>query len=134
MSKRKPLSGVGLLAKCLCYLKRERQRAACREYARTHKRVRVKKKPTRAKVHLQHIRDEAKLVENCERLVAYLLKERTASQPDCARAMHMTRQVWDNFLTEATWRLPIYEDDCGSLGLCKACRQKLHLTKAHGVR
>ena len=134
MRRRKPFVGSGLLAKCLCYLKRERQRAACRKYARTYRRVRVQTKPTRAKVHLQHTRDEAKLAKNCDRLVAYLLRVHTATPVECAQAMHMTRQVWDNFLIEATWRLPIYEDDCGSLGLCKAARQKLYLTKAHGVR
>ena len=116
MSRRKPLSGRGLLAKCECFLKREKGRQRWHTQNKW-RRVRVKKKPRR--VQVQTPLDETKLAKNCERLMAYLVKERTASQSDCARAMHMTRQVWDNFLIEATWRLPLWEDDDGEIGLCK---------------
>ena len=127
-SHRKPLVGVGLLARAECFLRREKQRQSWQAWqARGRVRIRrggeelVQVGPRR--VQVQHIRDEAKFAKDCDRLVAYLAGVYTASQVACAKAMRMTRGVWSNFLAEATWRLPLWEDDDGAIGLVRLTKR-----------
>ena len=118
-SHRKPLKGVGLLAKCECFLKRER----ARQYDAKRGRIRHGGVETgqigAQRMHTHGPRNEAGFAENCNRLVAYLLRVHTAGMSECARAMDMAVGKWLNFLDEASFVLPIYEDDCGMIGLCR---------------
>lgn len=134
MSRHKPLVGSGLLAKCECFLKRERLRQLVAKRGRKrirHGGVEIGQIGAQ-RMHTHGPRDAAAFAENCNRLVAYLLRVHTADTGECACAMGMTRGKWLNFLDEASFVLPIYEDDCGMIGLCRW--YGTHLTKQSGVR
>lgn len=115
-SHRKPLVGEGLLARAECFLRREKARKKWHESEKWRRWGILRSVPCR--VQTQTPLNEAKLAKNCACLVAYLKKVGKAKQKACATAIGLSKVAWTNFLTEATWRLPLWEDDNGMIGLC----------------